>query len=71
MKFWSEWAEERKVSFINFFPNFIAESSERENIISKYFIEGDYHWNEVGHQLIAEGLLQHLDKILADPAKAE
>ncbi len=55
--FWEEWANERSVSFFNFFPTFITPEADSKQFISQYFIEGDVHWNELGHMVMAEELL--------------
>lgn len=58
VKFWRKWAREKQVGFLNYFPCFIEESSGHRCIsfstLKKYFIAGDVHWNETGHQLIAD-----------------
>jgi lysophospholipase L1-like esterase len=62
--FWQAWAKERDIPFINYFPLFIGDELDRDEVLKNYFIRGDFHWNEAGHALIAEGLLQHLDVVM-------
>jgi hypothetical protein len=62
--FWQDWCQRHNVNFLNYFPYFIDPdlSEERERLISKYFIEGDDHWNEDGHKLIADTFLSYYNK---------
>jgi len=57
---WREWAKQHSVTFLNFFPYFIKPDSDPKSLLSKYFIEGDIHWNEKGHQLMAQALMGQL-----------
>jgi hypothetical protein len=66
VKFWSEWANKRDVHLINYFPNFITDDGEREDIIRAYFIHGDVHWNQAGHRVIAQELLPYIQESLLD-----
>jgi hypothetical protein len=56
--FWSEWAASHGAGFIDHFPQFIDGLPAAE-VLDRYFIPGDVHWNEDGHRLIAEGFLEH------------
>ena len=49
---WKEFARERGITFVNYFPHFINETPAQE-IRDMYFIKNDRHWNERGHALIA------------------
>ena len=62
VKFWNEWGSEHSVLFINFFPDFIQPGIDPKQVMERYFLEGDVHWNERGHQLIAGQFLQSLEK---------
>ncbi len=55
--FWQGWAAERSVRFVNLFADFIQTGAPPKDVIRKYFIPGDVHWNEEGHRLIAERFL--------------
>jgi len=59
--FWSEFCLSNDIDFIDLFPYFF-EDSDKSSLIGKYFIEGDCHWNENGHRLIAEKILDKLKK---------
>ena len=54
--FWENWAKSHFVPFFNFFPVFISSNADPMEVISKNFIEGDVHWNEAGHEVIARKL---------------
>ena len=52
---WQEFALEHQTSFINLYPLFINETPAKE-VVSRYYIKGDVHWNEKGHKLVADKL---------------
>ncbi len=52
---WESFAETHAINFVNLFPLFIT--SQNPVITTKmFFIEGDNHWNEFGHALVADRL---------------
>jgi len=50
---WSAFAQDHGIGFVNFFPLFI---NHENPVIMKemYFIRDDNHWNEFGHQRVAD-----------------
>lgn len=62
IRIWRDFAEANHIGFINYYPDFfdahfpgIPRSQVKPyDIINRYFIPGDIHWNENGHRLIAE-----------------
>ncbi|MGD9385587.1 MAG: hypothetical protein PVF28_03470 [Thioalkalispiraceae bacterium] len=58
---WRDWAKKNAVDFVNLFPAFLQEG-EAKDVIRKYYILGDVHWNKAGHELVANRLLKHLAK---------
>ncbi len=57
VKFWSNWAKNFDVKFINYFPYFISPNQNHakvRHILDTYFIPGDMHWNEEGHRKVAD-----------------
>lgn len=58
--FWKAWAEQNDVPFLTFFPAFISDTIEPEANVRRYFIPGDVHWNQAGHRLVAERLLDFM-----------
>lgn len=55
--FWDEWARIHSIRFFNFFPDFINMPKEAKDTIATYFMKGDVHWNEVGHQFMGQQFL--------------
>ncbi len=53
VKIWRAWAAENDVELINLFPPFFAYPGGIATV-REYFIEGDVHWNEAGHRLVAD-----------------
>lgn len=60
--FWEKWAKKYSVVFFNFFPSFISHETDPKEVISKNFIEGDVHWNETGHEVVARELYAKMRK---------
>ena len=54
--FWEKWAKKYSVVFFNFFPSFISPETDPKEVIKNNFIEGDVHWNETGHEVVAREL---------------
>ena len=59
---WSRWARENNAQFVSLFPVFVNQEPA-EQVIRKYYWKNDAHWNEEGHRLVAEALLQPQDGI--------
>ena len=55
--FWKDWAAAHGAGFIDYFPRFIGSAPAKE-VLDRYFIRGDVHWNEEGHRLVADGFLE-------------
>lgn len=53
---WGAWAKEHGVQFITLFPLFVNDRPAEE-ILGKFYWNNDCHWNEEGHRLVAEALL--------------
>lgn len=54
--FWRQWAAQRDVQFIDLFAPFLQGASV--DTLMRYFIPGDFHWNEKGHALTAAAFLK-------------
>ena len=54
--FWRQWAAARGVQFIDLFAAYTQGASV--DTLMRYFIPGDFHWNEKGHALTAEAFLK-------------
>lgn len=61
VSYWRNWSENRGLRFVNLFPLFINEHKSSEEIIKELFIKSDVHWNNAGHTLIAEALIESLN----------
>ena len=59
-KYWIEWCKKNNVKLINLYKYF--EGPNKKEIIKKYFIDGDVHWNKNGHLLIAESVEKEMLK---------
>ena len=57
VSYWQRWAAEKDVRLLNYFPCFVK-GDGGDTVLDAYFIPGDVHWNEEGHQLIAEEFLK-------------
>ena len=55
VRFWHAWCRERGVRFLNLFPDFIGESkAANREIVARYFIPNDIHFNAAGNRYFAE-----------------
>lgn len=53
---WTEFCREKNIPLLNLYPAFINNGSS-EHMVNQYYIENDKHWNEDGHKLVSELLL--------------
>jgi hypothetical protein len=61
VRFWKQFCIANNIQFINLFPLFINNTPAYE-IVEKYFVSGDNHWNEKGHQLVGDFLYKEFEK---------
>ena len=56
VKIWKKFCENRCSQFINYFPVFFdfLKNHSKKQVIEKFYIPGDLHFNEDGNQLIAD-----------------
>ena len=60
-KIWEEWSLNENVRFINYFPDIVERNINKDKkveILKKYYIPGDVHFNRGGNKLIAEKFLK-------------
>jgi len=62
-RFWAVWAASRGVALIDLFPLFL-DAGDAAQVLDRYVIRRDFHWNAAGHALVAEALLARLDRSL-------
>ncbi len=60
VKMWQQFTDQKNLEFINLFPAFYDDP--KEEVIEKYFIPKDVHWNEQGHQYVADILFPYVDE---------
>jgi hypothetical protein len=53
---WRDWSAARGARFVNIFPAFVTDAPPVETL-RRYYIEGDIHWNEAGHAVVARTIL--------------
>jgi len=56
-KFWKEFALKNGVPLVDLSSEFVEKGAEPEKTYKKYFIPGDFHWNDGGNNLVANALL--------------
>ena len=55
---WRDWAKKNNVGFVDLFPAFLDAGSPAD-VLSRFFIPFDIHWNAAGHGFVARRLLTH------------
>ncbi|MCD4736682.1 MAG: hypothetical protein K8R53_11605 [Bacteroidales bacterium] len=50
--YWQEFSKKYNTGFVNLFPGFMKE--EADTVYKKYFIQGETHWNEDGHEFVSD-----------------
>ena len=61
VKLWEEWCNINQIKFINFFPYFIKKNmkeSYKIDLINRYYLPYDIHFNSKGSELIAKKFLE-------------
>lgn len=59
VKIWEDFCASNYIDFINLFPYFFS-AGVQEDVIVKYYIQGDDHWNAEGHEFVAEKIIDRL-----------
>lgn len=54
--YWRQFSQEQNIQFINYYPLFMP--TDPGNLLDRYFLPSDIHFNEAGHALIAEEFLK-------------
>ena len=55
-RFWRELSAQKSVPLVDLSPGFVESGLSPETTYAKYFISGDFHWNDAGNRLVAEQL---------------
>jgi hypothetical protein len=73
VKEWEQWRHENNVKVINYFPDFVKKnlnSTEKYQILKKYYYPGDMHFNKNGDMRLAMKFIQNyngkLDTLLEE-----
>lgn len=56
VRIWKDWCDGKCSHFINLFPDFFNVKKSRHDWYKYLFLNGDVHYNENGHRIIAERL---------------
>jgi lysophospholipase L1-like esterase len=56
---WRNWSGQNGADFIDLFPEILGQGSA-DDILEKYYVKNDAHWNEAGNRLVGETLLRKL-----------
>lgn len=56
---WRDWAKNNGADFIDLYPDILGQGSAEE-VLAKYYVKNDAHWNEAGNRLVGEALLRKL-----------
>ena len=62
VEIWREWSNNNNINFINLFPAFIESNMtepDKLEIINKYYVPYDLHYNREGNKLVAEEFLKY------------
>jgi hypothetical protein len=60
---WQRWAERQGAAFLDYFPAFLSPPDHVE-VIRRFFIHGDVHWNADGHRFVADRYLEYRARTL-------
>ena len=64
---WQGFAERRDLAFVNYFDVFLGSHLEPAKVVKAYFINGDVHWNGLGHDLVARRWLEDFCRARVSP----
>jgi len=59
VQFWLKFCADRNIDFINLYPYFINDLPV-DDILKKYYIPGDVHWNKEGNRFVAQVIQKYL-----------
>jgi hypothetical protein len=66
---WQKWAANHGVDFINLFRDF-ARMDSPDEILKKYYLQNDWHWNDRGNAVVADLLLHSYRALVLPPTQA-
>jgi hypothetical protein len=62
VKEWEKWGFENNVKVVNYFPDFVKKglsNLKKHEILKKYYMHADPHFNEEGHKVLAQKFLEN------------
>ena len=61
-KIWKDFCKNKCDNFINIFPTAFneIENTNRKDFVKKYYINGDIHFNKLGHQMLFQEIKNNL-----------
>jgi hypothetical protein len=65
--YWKEFAWKNSVALADVSSDFAEKGTRPEETYRKYFIPGDFHWNNEGNNLVAKALVPRIMEKLASP----
>ena len=66
-RYWKEFARKNSVALADVSSGFAEKGARPEETYRKYFISGDFHWNNEGNKLVAKALVPRIMEKLASP----
>jgi lysophospholipase L1-like esterase len=66
-KFWKEFASKNSVALADLSSEFVEKGAKPEETYKKYFIPGDFHWNNEGNNLVAKALVSRIMEKITSP----
>lgn len=66
-KFWKEFASKNSVALVDLSSEFVEKRAKPEETYKKYFIPGDFHWNNEGNNLVAKALVSRIMEKITSP----
>jgi hypothetical protein len=63
-RFWKEFAAKNGMPLVDLSSEFAEKGTAPEETYRKYFIPGDFHWNDGGNRLVAKTLVPRIMEIM-------
>ena len=70
-RFWREFASKNGVTLADLSFEFVEKGAKPEETYNKYFIPGDFHWNDGGNRLVAKALVPLIVEIMLSTSGRE
>jgi len=70
-RFWREFALKNGIALADLSSEFVGKGAKPEETYNKYFIPGDFHWNDRGNHLVAKALVPLIVKKMTSTSGRE